>query len=132
MHDGFTLIEILVVISMLAILLSIVAFSGDDARATARATVADQDVQQIGLALQLYLQTNNELPASIADLYPDYLSKEMSLDPWGNAYEYQNNYGTGSGSLICSVGPDESIDVGTDAERYETGGDDICRFIFDD
>jgi type II secretion system protein G len=142
---GFTLVEILVVISLLGILLSIVVFSGSDARSTAKATIADQDVQQIGLALQLYLETNNELPStgnrtdwSVAadELYPDYLSKEMVNDAWGNEFEYENNYGGGvvnRGSFICSAGPDGTfVTSPTNISNYEAGGDDICRFIFDE
>ncbi len=139
---GFTLIEILVVISIIAILLSIVAFSGTGARSTASATVADQDVQQIGLAMQLYLETNKELPpdstwtAAVDALHPDYVSKRVDVDQWGNAYEYQNNYsntGPGSGSYVCSRGPNEVFDsVPASLAGYESGDDDICRFIFDD
>ncbi len=139
---GFTLIEILVVISILAILLSIVAFSGSEARSTANATVADQDVQQIGLAMQLYLEANNDLPPdatwsdAVDALYPTYLSKRIDVDRWGNAFEYQNNYGGGissRGSLVCSSGPDGTFDTtDTDLAVYEAGGDDICRFIFDE
>ncbi len=132
---GFTLVEIIVVVALLSVLLTIVVFSGSDARSTANLTVADQDVQQFNLALQLYAQANDALPAGLSDLHPDYLSKDVAADPWGNAYVYQNNYGggvAGRGSLVCSRGPDGTLDT-DDAQLalYEAGGDDICRFIFD-
>lgn len=144
LRAGFSLIEILVVISMISILLSVVAFSGNDARSTAKVTVADQDVQQIRLALQLYLETNGELPSESArsdwvaaadELHPDYLSQEIVNDPWGNMYVYRNNYGgglSGSGSLICSAGPDETFVSDSSLASYEASGDDICQFIFDE
>lgn len=141
-HQGFTLIELLVVIGLLALLLTIVVFSGSDARSTANATVTAQDVQQIGLAMQLFLEANNELPADtgwsdvLDDLHPTYLSKRVEEDQWGNSFEYQNNFGGGvanRGSLLCSYGPNGVFDTeDSDLANYEAADDDICRFIFDE
>jgi general secretion pathway protein G len=139
---GFTLVEIMVVITILSILLAIVTFSGSDARDAAKLTVAEQDVQQLVLAIQLYKEANAELPAdtswsiTLNALHPDYMSKRIDVDAWGTAFIYQNNYAqgvSGRGSLICSSGPDGTNDT-ADAElaAYETGGDDICGFIFDE
>ena len=143
-NRGFTLVEIMVVITVLSLLASIIIFSGSTARESAKDTIGQQDVQQLLLALRLYLETNNELPpdtdwatavSGVNGLYPDYLSQPILVDAWGREFVYQNNYGgtNNLGSMVCSNGPDGNPDTeDSDLANYEAGGDDICQFIFDE
>lgn len=61
--QGFTLIELLVVIAIIAILSSVVLFSLNDARASARDTRRIADLRQIQLKLEDYYNDNDEYPA---------------------------------------------------------------------
>ena len=142
---GFTIVELLIVVSIIAILLMIVANSGGETKSLAQVTVAEQDVEQIGLALRLYQEANGSLPsesdrsdwfAAAQELTPTYLSKDMTNDVWGQEFRYQNNFAGGvsaRGSFICSVGPNGTFET-TDIllQSYQPGGDDICQFIFDE
>ena len=139
---GFTLVEIMVVITILSLLASAIVFSGSTARESAKGTIGEQDVQQILLAMQLYLGTKGELPpdttweTAVDELYPDYLTKRIVEDAWGVPFEYDNNYDTGAigrGSSICSNGPNGTDETnGSDLAVYQAGGDDVCKFIFDE
>lgn len=59
---GFTLVELLVVISIIGLLSSVVLASLSSARAKARDTRRISDMRQIGLALQLYYDANGSYP----------------------------------------------------------------------
>ncbi|MFT5831890.1 MAG: prepilin-type N-terminal cleavage/methylation domain-containing protein [Candidatus Paceibacteria bacterium] len=59
---GFTLIEILVVISIIAILLTVGSISYGEVRENARDAQRVTDIEQIGLALRLYVQDQGSLP----------------------------------------------------------------------
>jgi type II secretion system protein G len=109
---GFTLIELLVVISIISLFSSIVLSSLANAREDARISKAQQDLQQIRNAFELYVGANNgegpddwevsncdqdfDLESYIpspngkdVEEYASYLEpylSEISLDPWGNTY----------------------------------------------
>jgi prepilin-type N-terminal cleavage/methylation domain-containing protein len=62
---GFTLVEILVVISIIAILLTVGSFSYGEVRENARDAKRISDIEQIGLALRLYEQEYGQVPACV-------------------------------------------------------------------
>ena len=59
-HQGFTLIELLVVIAIIAILAAILFPVFAQAREKARAIACMSNMKQIGLAIQMYIQDNDE------------------------------------------------------------------------
>ncbi|HOF88660.1 MAG TPA: DUF1559 domain-containing protein, partial [Armatimonadota bacterium] len=61
MRKGFTLIELLVVIAIIAILAAILFPVFAKAREKARTTTCLQNVRQIGTAIQMYVQDNEEM-----------------------------------------------------------------------
>ena len=65
---GFTLIELLVVISIVSLLSSIVLTSIDTARSKARDSLRKQQVRQINLAIELYVENNNGTLPDLGDL----------------------------------------------------------------
>ena len=101
---GFTLIEILVVIAILAILGALVVPKIMSRPDEARVVAAKQDVQALVQALKLYKLDNGVYPSTeqglkalvekpttgqIPNNWKSYLDK-LPNDPWGNPYIYLN------------------------------------------
>ena len=103
---GFTLIEIMVVVVILAILAAAVVPRIMDRPDEARATKARQDIRVLESALELYRLDNFNYPSTQQGLEalvekpsgdppaPNWKSggyvKSLPQDPWGNEYQYLN------------------------------------------
>lgn len=100
---GFTLIEILVVIVVIAILATLVAPNVFQHVGTAKATTAKSQIEMMSSALDAYrldtgaypttaqgLQALQELPTidPPTNWRGPYLRKAVPLDPWGHAYVF--------------------------------------------
>jgi prepilin-type N-terminal cleavage/methylation domain-containing protein len=70
---AFTLIELLVVIAIIAILAAIMFPVFAAARSAARRTACISNLRQIGLALQMYRQDNDELPMHLSAINEAYV-----------------------------------------------------------
>lgn len=118
-QSGFTLIEVMVVVVILAILASIIVPKIMSSPEKARLVKAQQDVLAIQSAMDLYKLDNGFYPSTEQGLQAlvtqpttapipqswkqgGYLSN-MPVDPWGNPYHYTNDGGT---IKIFSYGPD--------------------------
>lgn len=100
---GFTLIEVLVVIVVIAILATVVAPSLFRNVGDARVATARTQIESFGTALDAYRLDNGSYPstqqglnalwerptvAPPANWKSPYLRKAVPLDPWGHAYVY--------------------------------------------
>ncbi len=100
---GFTLIEVLVVIVVIAILATFVAPSIFQNVGDARVSTAKTQIEALGTALDSYRLDNGGYPSTGAGLRAlrvrptvaapsnwrgPYLRKDVPLDPWGRAYLY--------------------------------------------
>ena len=65
--SGFTLVELLIVISIIGILAGIGLASFNSAQAKSRDTKRKTDLQQVGNALELYYNDKGQYPAPAAD-----------------------------------------------------------------
>lgn len=103
-QNGFTLIEIMVVVVILGILGALIVPNILGRTEEARITAAQSDIRSIGNALNLYRLDNFNYPSTDQGLealvskpsgYPEaknwnsegYLAK-LPKDPWGNSYLY--------------------------------------------
>lgn len=100
---GFTLIEILVVIVVIAILATLVAPNVFQHVSTAKSATAKSQIEMLSTALDAYRLDNGQYPTTqqglealvtkpTIDAPPTwrgpYLRKEIPLDPWAEAYVY--------------------------------------------
>ena len=101
---GFTLIEILVVIAVIALLAALVAPNVFRNMGTARDVVARTQIEMLGAALDAYRLDNGRYPTTAQGLDAlwmlpaseprpsnwrgPYLRKPVPLDPWRNPYVY--------------------------------------------
>jgi general secretion pathway protein G len=103
-RTGFTLIEILVVIAVIAILASLVAPNVFQHVGTARSTTARSQVEMLATALDAYRLDNGRYPSTSQGLTAlvsapadeptatwrgPYLRRAVPLDPWGKPYVYR-------------------------------------------
>jgi len=111
--NGFTLIEVLVVIVILGILAALVVPNIMDKPGKARITKAKADIQAIESALNIYRLDNHTYPTTdegLEALVSDYLPR-LPNDPWGRPYLYLN------------PGTHGEIDIYTLARDGQQGGD---------
>ena len=123
-QGGFTLIEILVVMAIIAMLAVIVAPDIFNQRAGAQRDAALSQISSLEAALDTYRLDVGEYPDSLAGLIENdsgraawngpYLRRDVPKDPWQNDYVYDAN---GQEFSLISFGPDgEQGGEGDDAD----------------
>ena len=102
-EEGFTLVELMIVIIILAILTAIAVPSYMVLRNRARVAAAQSEMKNIATALEMYNADQDAYPtgdatAMIAALQgpsvgggDPYMSPVPANDPWGNPYVYTSN-----------------------------------------
>jgi general secretion pathway protein G len=116
---GFTLIEMLVVVLILAILAALIVprvvnRTGDAKRAKAASDVATLSslLQQYRVDTDTFPNTEQGLnalrvaPSGVNGWRGPYTSKELPADPWGNEYTYESPGTNGEDFVIISYGAD--------------------------
>lgn len=79
-HFGFTLIELMIVISIIFILIGIAAMNYRQALLRSREAVLHQDLVVMRKAIDSYTLDKEAAPQSLDDLVPEYL-REVPVDP---------------------------------------------------
>lgn len=121
---GFTLVEILVVIAIMAILAGMVAMNLADRPGKAKVAAAQMQIGILKTAVNVYRSDNTMIPTmnqgldalvrrpTIPPIPPDYPREpyldtgEIPLDPWGNPYGYLVPGRNGEAFEIISYGSD--------------------------
>lgn len=84
---GLTLVELLVSMTIIAVLASLALVSLQGARRSARDGQRKADLEEIRSALEMYRTDGGEYPATLPTLTPEYL--ELHSDPIsGQSYSY--------------------------------------------
>ena len=138
-RKGFTLIELMVVILILAILAALIVPKVVGRAADAKRAKALSDITELDSALQQFRLDNDAYPTTDEGLQAlrtapqtaknwrgPYLQKPIPPDPWGNQYVYQSPGPNNEDFIVESYGKDgqpggdgENADVteGTDSQQ---------------
>lgn len=122
-EDGFTLVELMVVIVIIGLLATVVVINVMPAQDTARLKKAEADVALLEQAAEMYRLNKMNYPdsgAGLQALVDEGFVKRLPDDPWGNPYRYAVPGGEGRSFDISSYGADgreggegEDADIGT-------------------
>jgi general secretion pathway protein G len=114
--EGFTLIEILLVVVIIGILAAVVVPKLGGRVGQAQVNAAKSSVSAIRMAVGMYEVDNGKYPDSLQNLISKgneinwngpYLEKgEIPKDPWGNEFQYSRQ---GTQFTVVSAGPDGSF-----------------------
>jgi len=93
--SGFTLVELMVVISIIAVLAAIVGYNVLGSVDQGNIAAAKAQIKQFDTSLVAYKIKFKKFPEDLSALIsppsgdPIMNAKEVPLDPWGNPYQYQ-------------------------------------------
>jgi general secretion pathway protein G len=128
-QQGFTLLEIMIVVSIIVVLLGLAISKMGNPTGFAKQTAVRADVQAIGTQLQLYESMNGFYPSSAQGLQALVTQpsndprparwyqffKQVPKDPWGSDYVYRcPGLKNSSGYDLYSAGPDRMADTADD------------------
>jgi len=105
---GVTLIEMLVVVTIIAMFAGLAAYKLWPHVDTARITRARADIGTLMGALEMYRLKQGTFPTTEQGLVSvrPFLKAEVPLDPWGRAYEYKYPGSQGEDPEIICYGAD--------------------------
>jgi len=114
---GFTLVELLIVITILGLLMSLVAPKMFNKVSSTKRKAASAQMQNLETALDTYRLDVGDYPKNLQELRKSavrgwdgpYLPKNVPLDPWGTPYDYQVPGVDGNPYQLKSLGKDGQI-----------------------
>lgn len=112
---GFSLVELLLVIGLLAVLVAIALPLYENYRLKVQDHQAEQDIIAMSMQVTNFWQNNRAYPASLADI-----GMAGKLDPWGRPYIYYDVAANGKGGAR----KDKALNpLNTDFDLYSLGPD---------
>lgn len=121
---GMTLVEIMIVLTIIASIMGVVGFYVFGALGRASTQEARIEISQLGNMVDAYYLSSSprRLPDRLEQLAegPQPLTKEIPQDPWGNDYVYKKQ--SNQEFEIYSAGPDGT--EGTEDDVFAKEGDD--------
>ena len=117
---GFTTVELLIVLAIVAILAGVASASYDRYRERVKVSQAVSDIGSMAASIKLYEVDNRVIPDSLAEI-----KASDRLDPWGRPYRYFNlasMKGNGGARKDKKLAP-----LNTDFDLYSEGKDGDSR-----
>ncbi len=118
-HSGFTLVELMIAVAVVAILSSVAISSYAGYMERARVAQAKGDIVALSVRIEQYYTEWMRYPSAIGDI------GAISLDPWGRAYVYVD-LTTGNGNGMARR--DRSLNpLNSDFDLYSIGKDGLTK-----
>ena len=119
---GFTLIELMIVIAIIAILAAILVPNFMRARASGQLTACKANLKNQGTALEMYATDNNgRYPTAIGDLSSDYLRKLPTCPATDKEYGYSGDVTPDAYTVYCSdTDAHKAVNVETGYPQYDS------------
>jgi general secretion pathway protein G len=108
-EEGFTLVELMVVIVIIGLLATVVVINVMPAQDTARVKKAEADIALLEQAAEMYRLSKLNYPTGsegLQALVSEGFVKRLPEDPWGNPYHYAAPGREGRAFDIYSYGAD--------------------------
>ncbi|GAB7024996.1 prepilin-type N-terminal cleavage/methylation domain-containing protein [Geotalea toluenoxydans] len=118
LERGFTLLELLVIMSAVAILAAIATQAYSTYIQKAKVAIAIVEIRGLEKDIKMFLDDNYRLPMDLNEL-----GRGSLLDPWGNPYQYLNIANgeiKGKGSLRKDR---NLVPINSDYDLYSMGAD---------
>jgi general secretion pathway protein G len=112
---GFTLVELMVVISIIAILATIVGINMIGQIDESNVKAAQAQIHNFKTAIIAYKLKHRTLPDSLDQLVPEIIQEGIPVDPWGNPYVYTKEGGN-KFTIVSYGGDGRPGGSGTDAD----------------
>ena len=109
-HSGFTLVELMVVLVILAMLSGVVTVSIRTYLLRSKQSVAKIEISKMVQATDTYFATLDRYPSNAEGLailaaktedFPEGILTFVPSDPWGNSYEYRSPGAESEYEIVC-------------------------------
>lgn len=106
---AYTLLEIMIVLTIIGILMAIGMANYSKVQNSAMKSSATQAMAQYPVAAMNFKTDNGRVPKDVQELLDGgYINKSLAMDPWKNNFQLQYDDATGIFKVI-SAGPDKKI-----------------------
>ena len=113
LSTGFTLVELVITVAIVAILAAIAVPTYEAAIKRSRFSSAKRDILEIQVQMERYYTQRNRFPTKLDEI-------TNKPDPWGNAYQYLDM----EGATVGEKRKDKSLHpLNTDYDLYSMGPD---------
>lgn len=89
-RNGFTLIEVLIVVAIIGILTTILIANYNQARENSRDKIRRSELKELQLAIELYKSQYSSYPPDLTALVPTFVAS-VPTDPSGGSYTFNSN-----------------------------------------
>jgi len=136
-QQGFTLMEVLLVLTILVVLGSLVSVSYITIQRNSKVSTAKIQINQLEEALNFYQQDVGRFPSDLNGLYQPpadlsnpkkwkgpYLTEQITSDPWDGQYQYESKMSEFNlpMAVITSFGPDGQSGTEDDISNVNNSG----------
>lgn len=124
-QGGFTLVEMLLVLVIIALIASFILPSLIGKAEGAKAKAAASQISRLSMAVETYYLDTGNTPQRLEDLVSDpdvagwngpYVKAQLLKDPWGHAWEYDSPGQHGEFDIVSLGADGQAGGEGTDAD----------------